>query len=227
MPGYDVKLERVAVTGGADLEIRSLLDRLQYADPDGAAALARISPATWPLFGQIWPSARILAGLMQCQPLASHRFLEIGCGLALASLVLHRRGGDITASDCHPLTETFLRDNLRRNLLPPMKYSTGNWLHPNPALGRFDVLIGSDLLYERDHPEQLADFIERHAGPSAEVLIIDPNRGHRPAFTRHMREAGYTLVDTKLSSLLGDGTPYRGHLLRYRREALREPFHHG
>lgn len=220
MPGYDVKLEHVAVTGGADLEIRSLFDRLQYADPDGAAALAGISPATWPLFGQVWPSAKILAGLMQSQPLGSHRFLEIGCGLALASLVLHRRGGDVTASDYHPLTETFLRDNLRRNLLPPMKYSTGNWLRPNPALGRFDVLIGSDLLYERDHPEQLADFIERHAVPCAEVLIIDPNRGHRPAFTRHMSEAGYTLVDTKLSSSQFDGTPYRGHLLRYRRELV-------
>jgi hypothetical protein len=217
MPGYEVKLEQVAVAGGDDLEVRSLLDRLQYFDPDGIAALAGISPATWPLFGQVWPSARILAGLMQTQQLGSQRFLEIGCGLALASLVVHRRGGDVTASDCHPLTEVFLRDNLRRNLLPPMKYSIGNWLTPNPALGRFDVLIGSDLLYERDHPKQLADFIELHASQTAEVLIIDPNRGHRPAFTRYMREAGYTLVDTKLSSLLGDGTPYRGHLLRFRR----------
>jgi 2-polyprenyl-3-methyl-5-hydroxy-6-metoxy-1,4-benzoquinol methylase len=220
MPGYQVKVERVAVNGGDDLKVRSLLDRQQYSDPYGVAALAGISPATWPLFGQIWPSAKILAGLMQDRKLGTQRFLEIGCGLALASLVLHRRGGDVTASDCHPLIEEFLRDNLLRNLLPPMKYSTGNWLRPNPTLGRFDVLIGSDLLYERDHPEQLAEFIELHAAQCAEVLIIDPNRGHRPAFTRHMCDAGYTLVDTKLSSLLTDGTSYRGHLLEYRREAV-------
>jgi methylase of polypeptide subunit release factors len=53
--------------------------------------------------------------------------LELGCGLALASLVIHRRGGDVTASDCHPLTEAFLKENLRLNHLPPMKYRTGNW----------------------------------------------------------------------------------------------------
>jgi 2-polyprenyl-3-methyl-5-hydroxy-6-metoxy-1,4-benzoquinol methylase len=217
MPGYEVKLQSIAVAGGDDLEIRSLLDRLQYADPDGVAALAGISPASWSLFGQVWPSARVLAGLMQMRQLCGQRFLEIGCGLALSSLVIHRRGGDVTASDRHPLTEVFLRDNLRRNLLPPMKYSDGNWLRPNPTLGRFDVLIGSDLLYERDHPEQLAEFIELHAVHCAEAMIIDPNRGHRPAFTRCMREAGFDLIDTELSSPLADGTPYRGHLLRYRR----------
>jgi SAM-dependent methyltransferase len=217
MPGYEVKLQSIAIAGGGDLEIRSLLDRLQYADPDGLAALAGISPASWPLFGQVWPSAHVLADLMQVRQLGSQRFLEIGCGLALASLVIHRRGGDVTASDCHPLTEVFLRDNLRRNLLPPMKYSTGNWTRPNPSLGRFDVLIGSDLLYEPDHPEQLVEFIELHTVPCAEVMIIDPNRGHRPAFTRRMHEAGFDLTDTKLLEPLADGTPYRGHLLRYRR----------
>jgi predicted nicotinamide N-methyase len=211
MPGYEVKLQSVAVAGGDDLEICSLLDRQQYSDSDGAAARAGISPASWPLFGQLWPSSQILAGLMQDWQLDARRFLEIGCGLALASLVVHRRGGDITASDCHPLAETFLRDNLRRNGLPPMKYSTGNWLRPNPDLGRFDVLIGSDLLYERNHPEQLAEFIQRHARPCAEVLIIDPNRGNRSAFTRCMREAGFDLTDTKTIS-----SEYRGHVLRYR-----------
>jgi predicted nicotinamide N-methyase len=217
MPGYEVKLQRVAVAGGDDLEIRSLLDRLQFSDPDGAAAMAGISPASWPLFGQVWPSAQILAGLMQDCHLGTQRYLEIGCGLALASLVVHRRGGDITASDCHPLAETFLRDNLRRNSLPPMKYSTGNWLRPNPALGRFDVLIGSDLLYERDHPGQLTEFIELHAEECADVLIIDPNRGHRPAFTRCMRRAGFDLANTEPVARYADGTAYRGHVLRYRR----------
>lgn len=217
MPGYEVKVQQVEVAGGEDLEIRSLLDRLQYADPDGAAALAGISPACWPLFGQIWPSARKLANLMQVRELSSDRVLEIGCGLALASLVIHRRGGDITASDCHPLTEIFLQNNLQRNRLPPMKYATGNWGRSNSALGHFDLIIGSDVLYERDHPEQLADFIGCHAARCAEVLIIDPNRGNRPAFTRRMDDHGFALTESALHSRLHDGTAYRGRLLQYRR----------
>jgi 2-polyprenyl-3-methyl-5-hydroxy-6-metoxy-1,4-benzoquinol methylase len=221
MLGYEVKVQQVEVVGGEDLEIRSLLDRLQYSDPYGAAALAGISPACWPLFGQVWPSARKLASLMQVREIGSHRVLEIGCGLALASLVIHRRGGDITASDCHPLTETFLQDNLRRNRLPPMKYATGNWGRSNPALGNFDLIVGSDVLYERDHPEQLADFIGRHAARYAEVLIVDPNRGNRPAFTRCMENHGFVLTESALRSPLHDGTAYRGRLLQYRRHASR------
>lgn len=219
MPGYEVRFQSVAVAGGADLEIRSLLDRQQYADPLGEAAAAGISPACWPLFGQVWPSAQKLADLMQVWDFGTARVLEIGCGLALASLVIHRRLGDITASDCHPLTQAFLNANLKLNALPVMKYGTGNWSRANPALGEFDLVIGSDVLYERCQPEQLAAFIQQHAAARAEVLIIDPNRGNRAAFNRCMAALGFDLTETRLDTALDDGTPYRGRLLHYRREA--------
>lgn len=206
------------IVGGADLDIRCLLDRLQYADPFGAAAAAGISPASWPLFGQLWPSARRLADLMQTWELRSRRGLEIGCGLGLASLVIHRRGGNITASDCHPLTESFLQANLRLNKLPDMRYRIGHWGRDNPALGKFDLIIGSDVLYERDHPALVADFIGLHAAPAAEVLIVDPNRGNRPAFSRCMSHLGFDFSETILGGdHAGEGL-YRGRLLRYRRE---------
>ena len=63
------------------------------------------------------------------------RILELGCGLGLASLVLHRRGGDVTASDNLPLVGAFLRENLRLNDLPAMKYETGNWSLVNSSWG--------------------------------------------------------------------------------------------
>ncbi|MDD5248777.1 MAG: methyltransferase domain-containing protein [Rhodocyclaceae bacterium] len=218
MPGYAVKFQRVAVAGGASLAIRSLLDRQQYADPLGAAAAAGISPACWPLFGQVWPSAQKLADLMQSWTLGNRRILEIGCGLGLASLVIHRRHGDITASDCHPLTEAFLNANLQLNHLPDLKYATGNWQRANPALGEFDLIVGSDVLYERNHPAQLAAFIQLHAALRAEVLIVDPNRGNRSAFHRAMAQLGFTLEETTIDAPLDDGSRYRGRLLHYRRE---------
>jgi predicted nicotinamide N-methyase len=223
MPGYDVRFQRIQVDGGADLEIRALLDRLQYADPLGEAAAAGISPATWPLFGQIWPSARKLANLMQGWDLRSSRILEIGCGLGLASLVVHRRLADITASDCHPLTEAFLGANLRLNNLPAMKYQTGNWGRANPDLGEFDLIIGSDVLYERSQPEQLSSFIQLHAAPAAEVLIIDPNRGNRAAFNRGMALFGFALTETLIDAPMEDGSAYRGRLLHYQRAMVRQP----
>ncbi|MBI4985904.1 MAG: SAM-dependent methyltransferase [Rhodocyclales bacterium] len=220
MPGYEVRFQRVAVAGGADLEIRSLRDRQQYDDPLGAAAAAGVSAAAWPLFGQVWPSAQKLADLMQTCELGTRRVLEIGCGMALASLVVHRRHGDVTASDCHPLTQDFLTANLLLNRLPDMKYAIGNWGRDNPALGEFDLIIGSDVLYERNHPAQLAAFIHLHAAAAAEVLIVDPDRGNRSAFNRAMACHGFELTETLLAAPLDDGSPYKGRLLRYRRERL-------
>ena len=213
--GYKTKLETVHGSG-ADIVLRSLLDRVQYHDPDGEAERAGISPAAWPLFGMLWPSGQVLAGAMASIAVQGHRILELGCGLALASLVLHRRGGDITASDCHPLAAGFLLENLRLNNLPAMKYETGNWSRPNPRLGLFDLIIGSDLLYDRGQPEALSQFIDRHSEAAVEVLIVDPDRGNQASFSRKMGELGYSHTSQRVL-YLPDGAPYKGRLHRYLR----------
>jgi predicted nicotinamide N-methyase len=215
--GYLVKSEMIAVAGGADLQIRSLLDKQQWHDPQGVALALGVSSATWPLFGLVWPSAQKMADLMQTWPLNNLRILEIGCGLALASLVIHRRLGNITASDCHPYTQRFLSANLLLNALPMMAYQSGHWGRDNPLLGEFDLIIGSDVLYERDHPAQLADFIQRHAAQHAQVLIIDPNRGQRSAFNKCMSGHQFDLTQSEIVLPLHDLTPYRGSLLNYQR----------
>jgi predicted nicotinamide N-methyase len=216
--GYEVKFQRVGVEGGADLQIRSLLDKQQFSDPLGLALEAGISSATWPLFGLVWPSAQKLANLMQTWAIADKRVLEVGCGLALASMVVHRRHGNVTASDCHPLTETFLKANLALNHLPPLPYQIGNWGRVNKDLDQFDLLIASDVLYERSHPAQLSGFIQTHAAEGAEVLIIDPNRRNRSAFHRDMHNLGFSFSELMLTDPLEDLSTYRGRLLHYTRD---------
>jgi predicted nicotinamide N-methyase len=213
--GYHVKLE--TVTGaGEDLTLRSLLDRVQYHDPEGEAERAGISPASWPLFGLLWPSGQVLAGVMATYAIGGKRVLELGCGLGLASMVVHRRGGDVTASDCHPLASLFLAENLELNGLPGMKYCAAHWGRANALLGRFDVIIGSDVLYDREQPEALSQFIARHSEPGVEVLIVDPNRGNQGRFSAKMGLLGYSHQST-LVACLPDGVPYRGRLHRYLR----------
>jgi hypothetical protein len=73
------------------------------------------------------------------------------------------------------------------------------------------------VLYERDHPVQLADFIALHAAVKAEVIIIDPNRGNTAAFNRAMLAHGFSCKETPIDAPLADGAAYRGKILRYLR----------
>jgi len=236
-PGYDLVRESVGILGLADLQICRLKDKQQFDDPLGLAAAQGISSAAWPLFGLVWPSGLHLAAALGRRPvLASERILEVGCGLALASLVGHRRGARMTASDCHPLTRRFLKENLRLNGLGPLRYRHGHWAartlpgddggraapeqEPGRLVqGRFELIIGSDVLYERDDRGLLAGFIELHGAAAGEVMIVDPQRGNRSAFHRRMAGLGYEMQHTPLGSADGAGVPYRGSLFHYQRLA--------
>jgi 2-polyprenyl-3-methyl-5-hydroxy-6-metoxy-1,4-benzoquinol methylase len=216
--GYELKEELVRGCG-ADLRLSTLQDRQQFSDPSGVAAAAGVVEEAWALFGVLWPSARVLAEAMTRWEVTGRRILEVGCGLALASLVLHRRGADVVASDYHPLVPEFLKRNLALNGLPAMKYQAAHWGQPNPELGRFDLLIGSDVLYERGQAATLAHFIEAHAEANATVVLVDPNRSERAGFSRLLEAQGFGVEVQLLSAAPGLDEPFHGRLLTFSRGA--------
>lgn len=216
-----------------DLLIRSLLDKHQFHDPLDEALNLGISSATWPLFGLLWPSGLRLAERMALRPVSGERILEIGCGLALSSLVAHRRGAQVTASDAHPLTRFFLDENTRLNGLPALTYRHGLWgqaalrddglavltqAQDAVVAGLFELIVGSDILYERDEKGALARFIGQHAAAQSEVWVVDPNRGNRAAFHKHMAHLGFALHEQGLDQAAGLNSPaYKGRMLTYTR----------
>ena len=231
-PGLQTRMQHVRIPGGDDLLIRSLRDHQQYYDPTGAAKRLGICSASWPLFGLVWPSSIYLAQRLAQRPVTpGERILELGCGLALPTLVGRRLGARITASDRHPMARLFLETNARLNDISPVKYRHGQWGEEREIClddtgaellsARYDFILGSDLLYDRNAPAEVAEFIDEHAQPEAEVWIIDPDRGHRPAFTREMAGRGFDLVEEdriEVPAETEDERPYKGRLLRYIRE---------
>lgn len=222
MPGYTTRQQRLRL-GGHDYSIRSLSDHQQFSDPDGRAERLGISSAQWCLFGQVWPAGRLLANAMGSFDIAGKRILEIGCGLGLASLVLQRRGADVIASDMHPLAEPFLAYNSALNALPSVAYRKLRWGVPLPTLGLFDLVIGSDVLYERNHAEMLANLIDRHTHAAAEVLITDPGRGNSAPFSRALALQGFEVNEERGPMDDDDIPPFRGRLLHYSRIAVTMP----
>lgn len=216
MPGYLTQITRVPL-GGRELQIRSLSDHRQYADVQGQADRAGISSAQWGMFGQIWPAGLVLAEAMCLFEIAGKRILELGCGLALASLVLARRQADVTASDHHPLAEQFLAYNAGLNGLPMPVYRDLPWSASATELGTFDLIIGSDILYERGHSATLAGLLDRLAKPRSEILISDPGRGNGGRMTRALIAQGYVAGEDRLAFQIGEVPPFRGRILRFSR----------
>jgi predicted nicotinamide N-methyase len=189
---YKTRLQAVAIAG-REYQLRTLLDVQQYSDESGEAEALGISPASWPMFGVIWPSSRILAEYVATLEHAEKRILEIGCGLGLSSLVLHQQGADVQASDIHPLAEEFLDRNTKLNDLPALPFTRCDWSHTDVDLGEFDVILASDLLYEPDQPITLAAFMARHAAPGARLIVADPGRGNLSRFDKELSRHGFHL----------------------------------
>lgn len=216
MPGYETRKLDVRI-GRLQWKIRALSDRLQYSDPDKSAEEAGICSASWSLFGQLWPASRVLAQTVKHIDISNRRIIELGCGLGLPSLVLQSRGANVTASDHHPLSASFLHYNAALNNLPDVPYLDLPWGTPNPDIGTFDVIIGSDILYERNHSEMLAGLIQRLAAARAKVLITCPGRSQRNAFSRLLQAMGFEIEETLMPFSEDEKPPYRGKLLQYRR----------
>ncbi|WP_455205324.1 class I SAM-dependent methyltransferase [Kaarinaea lacus] len=204
--------------GDADIHVRTLRDNQQFSDIDGVASRLGINSATWPLFGVIWDSSEVLAHLMFDYEIEGRRILEVGCGIALASLVLNHRLADITATDYHPEVEHFLQENVKLNRGDEIPFVRTGWGDDEDnRLGEFDLIIGSDLLYERDHVELLSGFIDQHARSHCEVIIVDPGRAQRAQFSKKMIGLGYTHSQSKPKSVDYLAQPFRGQILHYHR----------
>jgi len=212
--GYEVETTGYHI-GAVTYRIRTLRDRQQFSDPAGCAERAGISSASWPLFGVLWPAGLALAEEMSRFPIAGKHILEVGCGIGLPSLVLQQRGADITACDYHPLAEEFLRHNTDLNGLAPIRFFNAPWFEPSLELGRFDLIIGSDLLYERDHPSLLAGFLADHANPACQILLADPGRSRCGEIRAKLASQGFAYTDSPLHFTEPNTASHRGRLLNF------------
>ena len=204
--------------GNVDIHTRTLRDNQEFSDDEGEAEALGISSASWPLFGVLWPSGEVLAHLMSDFHIEGKRILEVGCGIALSSLILNHRHADITATDYHPEAGNFLQENTELNNDINIPFFHTGWNDNDDMMGKFDLIIGSDLLYERGHAELLSEFIDDHANPHCEVILVDPGRGHHARFSKKMVTLGYSHEQSRPENTEYLKAPLpRGQVLRYQR----------
>ena len=146
-----------------------------------------------PYFGVLWEAGIGLSQHMQKINLNGSRVLEIGCGLALPSFIVTRNGAEVIATDFHDDVPLFLEINQKQNSLS-FPYKKMNWRdeieRARADLGLFDFVIGSDILYESQHPMQVAKALLAFLKPGGKIILSDPGRAYIQKFISAMHELG-------------------------------------
>jgi predicted nicotinamide N-methyase len=174
-----------------ELELFADLDREFSAHFDELSDPTKDLPEP-PLFGSLWPAAEGLAAylLQKSLPLRGQRVLEIGCGLGLPSLLCARLGAQVETMDHHPGVASLLARNCQRNQLKSLTFHLTSFQNSKARLGTYDLIIGSDILYEPDLYPQLEDFILRHTAAHCQIMIADPGRYGVSRFGKSLKEKG-------------------------------------
>jgi predicted nicotinamide N-methyase len=174
-----------------ELELFADLDREFSAHFDELSDPAKDLPEP-PLFGSLWPAAEGLANylLQKSWPLRGQRVLEIGCGLGLPSLLCAKLGAQVETMDHHPGVASLLARNCQRNKLKTLTFHLASFQNTSARLGTYDLIIGSDILYEPDLYPKLEDFILRHAAQNCQIIIADPGRYAVSRFGAQLKTKG-------------------------------------
>lgn len=143
-----------------------------------------------PYFGILWEAAEGLAEYLAENPklVQNKTVLELGCGLGLPSLVAAELGGKVLATDFHPDVEEYFLRNCRHSSVQ-CEYQRLNWREEN-VQKKYDVVIGSDVLYESKHPKEVALGLLRFVKEGGTIILSDPGRSYLQQFITAMKELG-------------------------------------
>ena len=135
-----------------------------------------------PYWANVWESALVLAEEVAVLEGAGRRFLELGCGLGLPAIVAVHRGFAATASDYEEAALEGVRFNADRNAAGGLVVRLVDWRRPPDDLGRFDLVVAGDVLYEKHHAVALAGMLARTVAPGGMALVADPGRARAAEF---------------------------------------------
>ncbi|HEX2415150.1 MAG TPA: 50S ribosomal protein L11 methyltransferase [Thermoleophilaceae bacterium] len=207
MTELDVVAERVALPGG----------EVELVRPRDAEALLKEDSFEHeeflPYWAELWASSVALAHDVSLRSLRGKRTLELGCGLGLPSIAAARAGGRVLATDWSSDAVMATAANAERNAVTVETLRCA-WGAPDAIVerGPWDLVLASDVLYERRNTGLLMRLLPRLADGRTLVLIADPGRVAAEPFFESAEANGWVVKVT--------GTPRSERVRIYR---LRRP----
>jgi predicted nicotinamide N-methyase len=143
-----------------------------------------------PYWADVWPSARVLAERILNTRVDDRRFLELGCGSGLVSVAAAIAGFDVTATDYYDEALRFTALNVLVNTGVLIETRAADWRRFPHDMGRFELVVASDVLYEQEHAALIASVLDKTMTGRGSAIIADPGRVAAPEFVDQCKQRG-------------------------------------
>ena len=147
---------------------------------------------TFPFGLILWESAPALAAELGEEPerVAGRSVLELGAGVGLPGIVAQGAGAMVRQTDHISEALDLCRANAEANGVDGIELALANWDAWTDD-GRYDVIIGSDVVYERSAHAPLAAILERNLALGGRAIFTDQGRIDTPRFVADLTAAGW------------------------------------
>ena len=188
---YDTGIFPVKI---GDRELRFLKPRTidRFINPDDPMA-------GFPMWVKFWEASVVLTNYMAGLPAdARRRILELGSGLGVAGIAAAVMGHRITLTEHNPDALNFLQANASLNGCDDITIRHLDWFQPDLE-GRYDLIIGSDIVYQESAVNALKALFEQYLAPGGRVVLAGQARTTETLFFErlsssfHIRASKHTL----------------------------------
>jgi predicted nicotinamide N-methyase len=151
-----------------------------------------------PYWADIWPASTILARHFidlskSTRPRNPGRGLELGCGVGLVTVAAMIAGYDMLASDYYTDALAFTRANAFRITGRSPQASMIDWRHFPDAVKGLDLILASDVLYEKEYARLLPGIFKKALAPGGMAIVSDPGRVGVPEFLDECKTVGLVI----------------------------------
>lgn len=172
-----------------------------------------------PYWAELWPSAICLSDFIIGNKviIPGMTVLEIGCGAGLPGIVAGQLGANVIFSDYLDDALELAERNWKNTNAGKATFLKMDWRKPVSDIMP-DLILASDIAYERRSFPALINAFKILAGPQTEIILSEPGREFAQDFISILPDFGFSF-QSSLHEVLYKGHRYKIHIHRMKTPA--------